>query len=423
MKTEAANKELPVEKLYAENFLSLHNFEYKVNQFNVITGDIASGKSLIVRALDFFCSILNDLLAMPYGEFIQNLEIDFLRARLIKCFDKRLRFGKEILFDITYSYSYKNEVFKMKLFRDKSGGEISLESEFMEEELNEWKDYIKDRKINNHNEFSNIRYELYDNFSKKFGGFYPIEATFVPASRAALAIGKSNFYDYFLMEYIDLIGYLKTLESSEYIDRIHKILKAEIKIEGDMIYLISSDGRKTYISHASSGQQEIIYILLLLDKLPYIHDNYSFEQHYVFIEEPEAHLFPSEQKLVLELIAKIFNDINENKVHSPIRFFITTHSPYVLNTVNNMLIKGNIIKKSNEEEILNDERTKNIPSLDYENASAVFINNKGGVDNILEKFGEDFLINPDEINNISKCIDDNLSDLDELKTKLKSKNA
>ena len=54
MKTEAANKELPVEKLYAENFLSLHNFEYKVNQFNVITGDIAAGKSLIIKSLEFF---------------------------------------------------------------------------------------------------------------------------------------------------------------------------------------------------------------------------------------------------------------------------------------------------------------------------------------------------------------------------------
>jgi hypothetical protein len=90
-----------------------------------------------------------------------------------------------------------------------------------------------------------------------------------------------------------------------------------------------------------------------------------------------------------------------------------------------MLIKGNIIKNNEEflEQIEKDEKTKLIPCLNHENVSAVFINKKGNADPILKKYGGDYLINPDEINNISECIDDNFSDLDELKTKLKNKNA
>jgi hypothetical protein len=90
-----------------------------------------------------------------------------------------------------------------------------------------------------------------------------------------------------------------------------------------------------------------------------------------------------------------------------------------------MLIKGNIIKKNEGsiKQIENDKNTESIPHLNYENVSAVFINNKGSVDKILKEYGGDYVINPNEINNIEKCINDDLSNLDELKMKLKSKNA
>jgi hypothetical protein len=60
------------------------------------------------------------------------------------------------------------------------------------------------------------------------------------------------------------------------------------------------------------------------------------------IEEPESHLFPQTQKAMVDLIALV-----ANQGHSVL---VTTHSPYVLGTLNNLLyaasFKGN--KKRNQ---------------------------------------------------------------------------
>ena len=91
----------------------------------------------------------------------------------------------------------------------------------------------------------------------------------------------------------------------------------------------------------------------------------------IFIEEPEAHLFPNEQKLLIELLVDVYNNLNKNKLKW--RFFITTHSPYILNALNNMLLKGSILDKKDDSEknIINTE--VKFPSLRNNNVSGIFI--------------------------------------------------
>lgn len=99
-------------------------------------------------------------------------------------------------------------------------------------------------------------------------------------------------------------------------------------LRGD--YVNESDGEKLYYSdreyvklmYASSGQQEVLWILLLI----FIR---ILEQRKVFLvlEEPEAHLFPSAQKDIIELIALLINSTGST-------VFITTHSPYILTSIN-----------------------------------------------------------------------------------------
>ena len=87
------------------------------------------------------------------------------------------------------------------------------------------------------------------------------------------------------------------------------------------------------INFASSGQQESIWILLslflvCLEKV----------KARIFIEEPEAHLFPIAQKQMVELIA-FLNTTMETK------FVITTHSPYVLSALNNHIYAFDLAKE------------------------------------------------------------------------------
>ena len=104
--------------------------------------------------------------------------------------------------------------------------------------------------------------------------------------------------------------------------------------EGDKIRI----SKQNYIKllFASSGQQEAVWIiqmilLLILNK----------QKVFIVIEEPEAHLFPEAQKNIINLITLLAN-VNDNQV------FITTHSPYLLTSLNNLVYAYQVGQKHPE---------------------------------------------------------------------------
>jgi len=445
----AVVKNSPVEKLYIYNFFSLHNFEFEVKQFNVITGDIASGKSLVIKVVEFFETIFADLFNLSPSFFFESLNMRKFQNIIVEKFNKRFNLNKKkpFAFNIRYQYNdNKKNSFDVRIFREEKSKNIIVESKFIESEFIEWKkifnNYLEadlkeslEKKYNN--QFtkeqveiritSRVKWILRDRFFRKFSGYYPIYTTFVPASRAALAInrGDSEFDEYYFNKFNNLVSsYLVDSRriglNSKYVKKVNEILKAKVKINGD-ISLISEDGRDSVIANTSSGQQEIFYILFLLDKL----ESFSvFENHSsIFIEEPEAHLFPGGQKRVLELITQIFND---HRKKQSVKFFITTHSPYVLSTINNMLLKGNINEKiSNNKELkklISSKNVKKIPPLDYKDISVIFINSRGKAEKILKNSDGNYLINPKKINDISMSIENDCIELNNLNRRLLNKN-
>lgn len=100
------------------------------------------------------------------------------------------------------------------------------------------------------------------------------------------------------------------------------------------------DGRKVPAKLWSSGQQEVLPLAYVLA----LYAGYSFSPkpgRMLFVEEPEAHLFPASQYAALELLSSAYNACNGR-----LQFFITTHSPYVLSTLN-VLIKAGQLYASN----------------------------------------------------------------------------
>ena len=82
--------------------------------------------------------------------------------------------------------------------------------------------------------------------------------------------------------------------------------------------------KKIPINFASSGQQEVLWLLnqlyiLMLKK----------EKAFVIIEEPEAHLHPELQQKMARLIINMMN--------LGIPVWITTHSDTILQHINNMM--------------------------------------------------------------------------------------
>lgn len=110
---------------------------------------------------------------------------------------------------------------------------------------------------------------------------------------------------------------------------IRRILKGRYAYDADGEKLYIDEHRYVKLTFASSGQQESLWILLLIFVA-------ILEKHSMFmvIEEPEAHLYPEAQREIVSLIALLAN--------SGSQVLVTTHSPYILASMNNLIFAGSV---------------------------------------------------------------------------------
>ncbi len=99
-----------------------------------------------------------------------------------------------------------------------------------------------------------------------------------------------------------------------------------------------SNGEKVSLDLASSGQKEVIGILLILSV-----EIFNKSRDFYVIEEPEAHLFPEAQKDITYLISLLANQEGNQVI-------ITTHSHYILGALN-ILINAHRIGRTNPEAV------------------------------------------------------------------------
>jgi predicted ATPase len=399
------------ELLKIDNFLSIKNFEWKIEDFNVITGDMGSGKSLCIKLLKFFEDIIPNLLVLPYEQFLSNLEYDFFLKRIKRDFGNVFYFPSDNskgnkIFNIEYIFMYETQKIEINI-RNDTNGDVIIKSNFLEELLSTWKEYLAKQKNVTPDGFGEVKLFLHNDLQKKFGNHFPGASIFIPASRAALAFGSISG-DSYLKDYNELINILKRVPSQDPV-LTNSILKAKVKRISGNVWLESSDGRRVPISKASSGQQEIIFVLMILDKLGNFQFSYGKDLS-LFVEEPSAHLFPLEQKQTIEYIVLKFNKLKEEK--NAVRFFITTHSPYILNSLNNILKKGSLIEKydNKKDEI---DNVVEIPYLFAKDISAYFIDGNGVGKTMIDE--KEKYIYDDKIAEISYFIDEDARKLSELK--------
>ena len=113
---------------------------------------------------------------------------------------------------------------------------------------------------------------------------------------------------------------------------VEHIMKGQLVARQDDDLLVLADGRQISLAHASSGQQEAFPLILFL--LSCLGDLQKSIVHALYVEEPEAHLYPDSQWAMVRLMAGVFN-LSLAEFSS--RLVITTHSPYLLATFNNLI--------------------------------------------------------------------------------------
>lgn len=391
-----------------------------INKFNLIIGEQASGKSLISKLVFYFKNNLDDFVfcvvnEKKYDEFIQRLEKNFLLNFPNDYWEQNKSF--EITYEInSYYFQIKSD------FRKNSKVTLNLSEEFLEvfnsikEAINIWKEEFKKKELNEFTEglrFA-IPFELQarDNITKALkesdiSGFFQTQ-TFIPSSRSFFANLQKNYWS-LTDDILDIDPLIKRFGKSydnaknlyniisknnaikpnvDVSNCLTEVIKAKYQeIDGDD--WIVNENYKVKLSRASSGQQEAFPMLLILMMNNYRISGLNF--HSMYIEEPEAHLFPDAQAKVVSAILKIFHNQDTN-------FFITTHSPYILTSLNNSIYASQLIEleKLTSEKFI--ELSNGSYPINFSDVSAYSIS-KGKVKDI--KDYETNLIDGNFLDNIS----------------------
>jgi len=363
------------EELIVRNFFSLKDIDIGLGKFNIFIGEQTSGKSLIIKLIAFF-RIYGMFQINDYQRELSQVN-EFILSQFKNMFNLGAggdelsnKFFTEYKFDSYSIIIKKNTANNLEIiFSDNLSKIFDLAKKILQEKKQELSAKSSDQiTVNKLMLIEAHSVETKYNVSK-----YVNQNVFIPAQRSFLSSISSNVFrawsgslnnnissldlgallrlDYFLANLGDLYAdgissfdWVKAAnddvikETVAHIDKLaNKILKGYFvpDIAGGFIQHENYTAR---LNSASSGQQEFLPMYIVLREYVYLSKRHSEVGSFanLYIEEPEAHLYPTAQKSITELLVYITN------ISGAGGLCITTHSPYILTVLNNLILAGSI---------------------------------------------------------------------------------
>lgn len=172
-----------------------------------------------------------------------------------------------------------------------------------------------------------------------FGKNY-LRPLILPPARAAFMGANTTspigMYRDFLAQLDDLKTPSRIIspDNQFFVNYIAKLADGEIVLENGSVFLLFKSGEKIPVSAAASSVKELMPFLLMLQ-------NGKIRQYNsLLFEEPEAHVHPKKQFLVMDMLTRCCN--------KGMLIQMTTHSDYLLGRMNQLLVLGKIREKSME---------------------------------------------------------------------------
>ncbi|MBF0457295.1 MAG: AAA family ATPase [Nitrospirae bacterium] len=380
-------------KIHIKNFGPIKDLKMDVKDYLVLIGQQATGKSTISKLIYFFRTVKEEM----YGHFSEEIKspeslkkilthskkafIDKMNNKLYMIFDTTTKDNKSY---ITYNYG-NNITIKLLTHVNKSGQyilkfemnaaltnsfkqffqkSISIAQELRQIDdklttlLSDWE--IIKNKLTKEECFNVLKNDINKLFNDDVMAVY-----FLPAGRSIASVFFSNRYkgsvetgDYILDRFTSRNILFRNIYSNmikdlgfddgdgfylnaAYADKLIKeILKGDYRYirETNEEFLIINEDEYIKMQFASSGQQESLWVLLTLRVLMY----HEISKVLFIVEEPEAHLYPIAQRKLVEFISFVMNATNSQMI-------ITTHSPYILTSLNNLIFANNVAIKTGKE--------------------------------------------------------------------------
>jgi energy-coupling factor transporter ATP-binding protein EcfA2 len=186
-------------------------------------------------------------------------------------------------------------------------------------------------------------------------------SAFIPANRAFFS-NLNNVFELFRNENIDITlrEFAASLDwadkptsersvpavRTEILASIESIQGGKVRIDNGKPAFEGPNGVIIPMGLTSSGTQELVPLFMLLSTL--VKDTFTgnsdngpspIRERFLFVEEPEGHVFPSTQYELVRLFSWL-----QNEVSFQFSWVITTHSPYILSSFNNFIYAGQLGK-------------------------------------------------------------------------------
>ena len=351
----------------------------EIEDFMVFTGPQSSGKSTIAKSVFYFKSVRNVLLQLLRKQHmlsvdrmdlsIKNRLIRELRSNFLQTFGSTWCMDKDMFIRYEYAEGVSIEV---------SLKDDPVSPNYIWIELSEDLDaFLSQMDVDSYAGDMISDLEFQDAVKQRINDVFhdTAEIIYIPAGRSMMTLLSTQLsyiysimddtqrrsIDYCTQNYLERILQLKPYFSvsldqlvknqKELTDKkmdmevmrqaialIKKILKGEYRnIDGEERLQVAQN-RYVKINFASSGQQEAVWILNVL-----FYYLLQGKETFFIVEEPESHLYPDAQKLITEFIALVKSAGNQ--------VMLTTHSPYILGTMNNLLYANKISSQVDKAEL------------------------------------------------------------------------
>lgn len=364
------------ERLVIKNFGPIKHVDLEIKKVNVLIGDQGTGKSTVAKVLAIFRDsdfhIISE--SLTYMDYFIDYSINAY-------------FKEDTYFSYncnSFNLEYINGKFDIKY--NKLLGSLIND---LENTLNSYND-----------ENSDIKYTHYKEISHLIDNEFSEDVIYIPAERVLISIILNSSFSFFKNK-ISLPQYLNSFGEDYEIARTER--GARQKIDFLDIEYFNNNGFDTIynksfgilkLTESATGYLSSVPLYLVVDSYSSDHTTIPNNTAFYIVEEPEISLFPQTQhRLIQFLISKtILND----------KYLLTTHSPYILSSLNNLMFAYQVGSKDNNAEKVAEILDKKY-WLNPDDVSAYMLTTDGTAENIIAKDG---LIKTEKIDSVSSVLNE-----------------
>ena len=383
-------------RLIVKNFGPLKDVDIELNRINLFIGENGSGKSVLAKLI----TVIFDLSSTDEKKIFKSFNeynISYITNNsIIEYYEDKLLFSLK----------------EKKIFFSKERKEVTSELKNLEKEKKSLYSAIKNLK--NIMPYEELEKKILENeIVEEYGSQYILNilkevkedskyshefiSQYIPAERNLISLFNKSLTTLLVAE-VPLPKFL--LQFSSDFEKAGNELK---ELEFLNIKYVNGDGldrHKVYfndkdylpLEFSSSGIQSALPLYLTVKY-------FANRHHSIIIEEPEQNLFPKAQAETIKYIIEQVS--NDNSL------FMMTHSPYVLSTLNNLIMAYKVAQMSTETKEQVKELIKEEQWINPSEFSAYYLED-GIAKNIVSKRG---LISDNKIDDISEEITGEFDDL------------